>query len=123
MIELITALKGSTAIGTFYASNVIFMPKQYLEDHGVVADENTEYLSKGVAGGVIALTVATGLAAFSDNTEAQQIAAKANLAAFAFWGVTGIQKNFFGKAPPTKGDQIDLGICTAMLITFGMAMA
>ena len=100
------------------------MTSKYLEDQGIPENDGSVYMARGIAGGVYAMTVFTGMAAFSADTNdaTQTAAAYANIAAFSYWALSAIHKNFVSKAPPVIGPKIDLGICTTFLTLFGTSL-
>merc|ERR1712139_416805 len=103
MVDATTALKASTVIGTVYAANCLFNTKQYLSDQGVPQSSGSAYLTRGIAGGVIGITVATGMAATSPSNEAKIIALAGNIAAFSSWCTFAVMKNM---SDPTNGSKV-----------------
>ena len=56
-MSLTTVLKASTVIGTGYALNCLLMTDQYLKDQGIASTNETKYLVRGLAGGVVGIVV------------------------------------------------------------------
>lgn len=125
-MDLQTTIKASSVIGAVYASNCIFMTDKYLEDQGVEVNSNTKYITRGLAGGVIGLTVSTILAGFNSNSskETLDVIAKAHVASFSFWlssSLYQITQTKHEKETPV-GPKVDAGICAAMLTLFATSL-
>ena len=113
------ALKGSTLIGSIYAANCYLNKDGYLKDQAMPVTNSSKYLVGGLAGGVVGITVMTGMAAMSTNSEAKVIALTGNVAAFTAWCINAVHKNM---VEATDGSKTDLGICAVMLTATGLAL-
>ena len=122
IMSLTTVLKASTVIGTGYALNCLLMTDQYLKDQGIASTNETKYLVRGLAGGVVGIVVATYHAAFGNfGDEMKKAIAMANISAFSLWTLSSVNQ-VVNIATKEKGPKVDLAICTVMLSSFVGAM-
>jgi hypothetical protein len=116
------ALKIGTFVGCGYAGQCILMPGKYLSDQGVTQTPQTEYMVKGLTGGVIGITVGSALAAFYGSPEMQRYAVLMNLGAFSYGSVSSLMqvtRPAEKDKPAPVGPKVDLGICTVMMAVWG----
>ena len=121
MASQTTALTISAVIGTGYAANVLLMTDTYLKDQGQKLSPESRYMARGIAGGVIGLTVISALAR-SGGAELQNAACMANFGSFISWGIAAAHKNLV-EGTTHKGPKVDMAICGTMLALFVSAVA
>ena len=69
------------------------MTDQYLKDQGIASTNETKYLVRGLAGGVVGIVVATYHAAFGNfGDEMKKAIAMANISAFSLWTLSSVNQ-------------------------------
>lgn len=116
------ACKIGTVVGLGYAGQCIAMPGKYHADQGVTRTPQTDYMLKGLTGGVLGLTVGSGMAGWYGSREMQKYAVLMNLAAFSYWTVNSAMQVTIPAEkdkPAPIGPKVDLGICVFMMGIWG----
>ena len=118
-MDLLTVIKLTTFIGTGYFLQCAATSAKYCTDQNVVPNDNTKYMARGLAGGVLAMTMFCYKAAWGGSAADLQTVALVCFWTFTFWFVNAVHRIFMTKTKPSLGSKIDVGICTMFMSLYG----
>lgn len=89
---------------------------------GIASNSETVYMTKGLVGGILSMVAFSYKAGFGNaSSDLVDAAVLANIAAFSWWSVSGLNQLFNDKKAKKGliGPKVDLGICAVMMTMFG----